>query len=89
MEVQFQRDGSGTSGDLLVVAVLAGRRLTSTGGALDAACAGGLTRQVNAGRFSGEAGQTLPVAAPEGLDAGSLVLLGLGVPGELDHHGWE
>ena len=87
--IGFERESGRAAGTTLVAAVLADRRLPPVTATLDAACGGALRRLRAAGRFSGGAGETAIVAAPEGLEAERLVLLGLGAPATLDHHGWE
>jgi len=88
-EIRFSSVSEAAAGKVLAVAVLAGRVLAAPGAALDAACAGALTRLIAAGRFNGEHGQTLVAAAPGGVEAERIVLFGLGEPGALDSHGWE
>ncbi|MDA0220048.1 MAG: leucyl aminopeptidase [Proteobacteria bacterium] len=88
-DIRFSGGSETAVGRVLAVGVLAGRVLPDATGALDAACAGALRRLIAAGRFSGEHGQTAVAAAPTGLEADSIVLLGLGADGERDSHGWE
>ena len=52
--------------------------------ALDERLSGALTRAVGASRFKGEPGQTLDVLAPAGLEAGRVLLVGVGPLDKVD-----
>ncbi|KJV09563.1 aminopeptidase A [Elstera litoralis] len=62
----------------LVVTVAEDRALLASAAHLDAQTQGLVTRAAAASRFTGKFGQTLEILAPAGLDAGRLLLLGLG-----------
>ncbi|MCW5723597.1 MAG: leucyl aminopeptidase [Maricaulaceae bacterium] len=53
-------------------------RFSAAAAEVDKACGGALSRAVKASRFTGKAGETLEVTAPAGLDAGRVVIFGLG-----------
>ena len=89
MEIVFTQDGSRAGGDVLVAGVLAGRTLPAASGTLDLACGGSLRRLAASGRFTGAEGQIAEAAAPGGLEAGRVLLLGLGDAAGLDAHAWE
>ena len=74
MKIEFVASASGA--EVLALLVHEGRALHGTGGNLDAAASGALTRAMNASRFTGGANSTLVVAAPTGVDAGTIVLTG-------------
>ncbi len=88
-KITFASDGHDAAGGILAVPVLAHRVLPPVPQALDLACGGALSRLVAAGRFTGAAGEIVETAAPQGLEARRLVLLGLGEAAALDGHGWE
>jgi leucyl aminopeptidase len=67
----------------LVVTVAEDRALLASAAHLDAQTHGALTRAAAASRFTGKFGQTLEILAPAGLDAGRVLLLGLGKLAEL------
>ena len=66
-----------TSG-ALVIGVLKGGVLLSTGKQLDKACKGALGKAIKASRFTGGKGQWLDVIAPAGIGADRVLLGGLG-----------
>jgi leucyl aminopeptidase len=74
--------------DVLAVLVGDGRTLVGTGPALDAATSGALGKALAASRFTGGENSTLSVAAPAGVDAASILLVGAG-RGELTETGVE
>ena len=55
--------------EILAVAVYEDRVLTAAGQTLDAKAGGALTSAMTKSRFTGKAGQTLGVAAPQGVAA--------------------
>ncbi|WP_448192832.1 leucyl aminopeptidase [Azospirillum sp. sgz301742] len=67
----------------VVVTVLADRALGSAGRDLDQKTSGMLTRAMEASRFTGKKDETLAVLAPANLEAGRVLLLGLGKPEEV------
>jgi leucyl aminopeptidase len=73
-----------------VLAVLVGedRALAGTGPALDTAASGSLTKAMTASRFTGAANSTLTVAAPAGVEAATVLLVGAGKDA-LDEKGVE
>ena len=76
MKIEFVAAASDT--DVLAVLVGDGRVLAGNGPALDTAAAGALTKAMAASRFTGAENSTLIVAAPAGIDAASLLLVGAG-----------
>ncbi|HZW15683.1 MAG TPA: M17 family peptidase N-terminal domain-containing protein, partial [Brevundimonas sp.] len=82
MKIEFVASASGA--EVLAVLVHEGRALHGTGGNLDAAASGALTRAMNASRFTGGSNSTLIVAAPTGVDAGTIVLTGAGEADKFD-----
>ena len=87
MKVEFLAK-AGAAGAVAVL-VHDDRALTDAGAALDAATGGALVKAMGASRFMGAAGNTLTVAAPAGVDAGSVVLVGAGKAGDLDEQAVE
>ena len=82
MKIEFVASASGA--EVLAVLVHEGRALHGTGGSLDTAASGALTRAMNASRFTGGSNSTLVVAAPTGVDAEAIVLTGGGEAGKFD-----
>jgi leucyl aminopeptidase len=82
MKIEFVASASGA--EVLALLVHEGRALHGTGGNLDAAASGALTRAMNASRFTGASNSTLIVAAPTGVDAGTIVLTGAGEAARFD-----
>ena len=66
MKIEFVASASGA--EVLAVLVHEGRALHGTGGSLDTAASGALTRAMNASRFTGGSNSTLVVAAPTGVE---------------------
>jgi leucyl aminopeptidase len=64
--------------DVLAVLVREGRVLSAAAAAVDTAAGGSLTKAAGAGRFTGGSGSTLTIAAPTGVEAGSVLLVGAG-----------
>lgn len=62
----------------LVVLVGKGKALSATAARLDEASGGALRRAIAASRFEGDSGQWLEVLAPAGIDAGRVLLAGVG-----------
>ena len=69
---------------LVVVGVLADRRLGPSARTLDTQLKGSLVRAMEQSRFSGKRDQTLSLLAPAGSDYGRILLVGLGAAEELD-----
>ena len=64
--------------EVLAVLVAEGRALAGTGPALDTAASGALAKAMTTSRFTGASNSTLTVAAPAGIDAASVLLVGTG-----------
>ncbi|MFS0709158.1 leucyl aminopeptidase [Brevundimonas phoenicis] len=75
-----------SSGAAEILAVLAheGRALAGAGSALDQAASGALAKAMKNSRFTGAANSTLNVAAPAGIDANAVLLVGAGAADKLD-----
>jgi leucyl aminopeptidase len=82
MKIEFV--ASPGAAEVLAVLVHEGRALAGSGGELDAATSGALTKAMNASRFSGGSNTTLIVAAPAGVEAGTIVLTGGGAADTFD-----
>lgn len=101
MDVSFidsVEDLTGVHTDALVVGVFApaeggdagAPELSASAAALDAATGGMIGRALGASpRYTGKSGETLAIPAPGGLDAKSLILVGLGDAGKLAALTWE
>lgn len=76
MKIAFVADLG--SPQALALIVGEGRKLCDGGTALDGQTGGALGRAMQSGRFTGGKGKTLVVNAPHGLDASSVVLVGVG-----------
>ena len=70
--------------EIVAAPVFEDRTLTAAGSALDGKTGGALTKAMNKGRFVGKAGQNLLVAAPSGVDADAILLIGAGDKAKLD-----
>ena len=70
--------------EILAVPVHEDRILAGSGADLDAKSGGALTRAMSKGRFVGKAGQTLSVAAPTGVNADAILLVGAGAADKVD-----
>ena len=82
MKIDFVAE-AGAAG-VLAILVHDGRSLAGAGGDHDAAAGGSLTRAMSASRFTGGANSSLIIAAPTGVKADSIVLVGAGEAGKLD-----
>ena len=82
MNISFAKP-SVTAAAALVVVVAEGRKFARNGARLDTATDGALSRAMTHSRFQGKPGQVLTVMAPAGLEAGRVVLIGVGEPGYL------
>ncbi|CAN5145376.1 leucyl aminopeptidase [soil metagenome] len=76
MKIEFVAVAGAT--DVLAVLVGDGRVLSGTGPALDTAAAGALSKAMTASRFIGGENSTLTVAAPAGVEAATVLLVGAG-----------
>ncbi len=70
--------------DVVAVLVHEGRVLAGAGVGHDTAASGALTKAMGKGRFTGGTNTTLTVAAPAGVDAGAVLLVGAGDAAKLD-----
>ena len=70
--------------EILAVPVFEDRACSPAGSALDAKTSGALTKAAGKGRFTGKAGQSLSVAAPAGVNADAVLLVGAGAKDKLD-----
>jgi leucyl aminopeptidase len=75
--------------DAVVVAVGEDKALSPSAEALDRASGGALRRAMAASRFTGKARQFLDIIAPAGIDAGRVLLAGLGNPAEVTAKAWQ
>ena len=82
MKIDFVAE-AGAAG-VLAILVHDGRSLAGAGGDHDAAAGGSLTRAMSASRFTGGANSSLIIAAPTGVKADSIVLVGAGEAGKFD-----
>lgn len=70
--------------EILAVPVFEDRTFTTAGTALDGKANGALTKAAGKGRFTGKAGQSLSIAAPAGVEADVVLLVGAGAKDKLD-----
>ena len=70
--------------EILAVPVHEDRTLAGSGPELDAKANGALTRAMSKSRFVGKSGQTLSIAAPSGVNADCVLLVGAGAADKLD-----
>ncbi len=70
--------------EILAVPVFEDRTFTAAGTALDGKVNGALTKAAGKGRFTGKAGQSLSIAAPAGVEADAVLLVGTGAKDKLD-----
>ncbi len=82
MKVDFVTQAG--AADVVAVLVNEGRSLVGVGSERDAAASGALTKAMTKSRFTGAANTTLTVAAPAGVDADTVLLVGAGDAGKLD-----
>ena len=82
MKIEFV--ATSDAADVIAVLVHEDRKLAGAGVALDAAVGGALAKALSGGRFKGGANSTLSVAAPAGVSAKSVLLVGAGDEGKLD-----
>lgn len=69
--------------EILAVPVFEDRSFTAAGTALDGKANGALTKAAGKGRFTGKAGQSLSIAAPAGVEADAVLLVGAGAKDKL------
>ncbi|WP_439472898.1 leucyl aminopeptidase [Brevundimonas sp.] len=82
MKIEFV--ASADAAEVLVVLVHEGRTFAGNGQTVDAATSGALTKAMTNSRFNGGSNSTLIVAAPAGVDAGTIVLTGAGAADKFD-----
>lgn len=82
MHVRFASPGA--SVDALAAPIFDGKELSAAAQALDVQTQGALSRALKAQRVKGAAGQVVDVLAPAGLEAGRVVLAGLGPATSID-----
>ncbi len=82
MKIEFV--ASAGAAEVLAVLVHEGRVLSGMGPQLDTAASGALTKAMTASRFTGGSNSTLIVAAPAGVDAGTILLSGAGAAAKFD-----
>lgn len=70
--------------EILAVPVFEDRSFTAAGTALDGKANGALTKAAGKGRFTGKAGQSLSIAAPAGVEADAVLLVGAGAKDKMD-----
>lgn len=88
MNIRFQSELAHHA-DVLVVGVTSARVPHASTEPLATLVNATLQALGSEGRFTGDVRQVLDVAAPAGLAADRLCLIGLGSPDDLDAHGWE
>jgi len=77
------------AGDAIVVAVAEDKALSPSAEALDQATGGAVRKAIAASRFTGKARQFLDIVAPNGVNAGRIVLAGLGKPADANAKAWQ
>lgn len=82
MKIEFV--ASSSAAEILAVLVHEGRALAGAGSALDQAASGALAKAMKNSRFTGAANSSLNVAAPAGIDANAVLLVGAGAADKLD-----
>jgi leucyl aminopeptidase len=82
MKIEFV--ASADAAEVLAVLVHEGRTFAGNGQTVDAATSGALTKAMTNSRFNGGSNSTLIVAAPAGVDAGTIVLTGAGAADKFD-----
>jgi len=82
MKIEFV--ASSGAAEILALVVHEGRALAGTGPALDQAASGALVKAMKNSRFNGAANSNLNVAAPAGIDANAVLLVGAGAADKLD-----
>ncbi|HYV88029.1 MAG TPA: M17 family peptidase N-terminal domain-containing protein, partial [Candidatus Polarisedimenticolia bacterium] len=83
MKIAFAKPELPASGTV-VVGVLEEHRLTPTAQQIDKLTKGAITRALAVGRFKGRADEQLAILAPQGVEAGRVLLIGLGKADALD-----
>jgi leucyl aminopeptidase len=81
MDIRFVTAGGG---DVVAVMATDGGELLAAGKALDTASAGRIGKAMKASNFKGGAGQVTDVLAPDGVDFGRVLVIGVGKPDAAD-----
>lgn len=89
MQISFAAPKALVSAGSWVVAAALGGALSPAALRCDKASGGALSRALKFSRFTGKSGELLEVAAPAGMAASRLLLVGLGKPEGLDEKGLE
>ena len=82
MKIEFA--AAAGSAEILAVPVHEDRVLAGAAPGLDQSAGGALTKALSKSRVTGKSGQTLTVAAPSGVEADSVLLVGAGAADKLD-----
>ncbi|MBC7769928.1 MAG: leucyl aminopeptidase [Phycisphaerales bacterium] len=75
MDIRFVSAGGG---DVVAIMASEGGELLDAGKALDTASGGRIARAMKAARFTGAAGQVADILAPDGVDYGRVLVIGVG-----------
>ena len=81
MDIRFVTEGKG---DTIAVMASEGAVLAARGQALEMRTGGAIARAVAASRFTGAAGQVLEIMSPHGVEAGRLLVIGVGAIDKVD-----
>ncbi|MEZ5960703.1 MAG: leucyl aminopeptidase [Hyphomonadaceae bacterium] len=81
MEIRFVTTGGG---DVVAVMATEGGELLAAGKALDTAAGGRIAKAMTAANFKGGAGQVTDILAPDGVDFGRVLVIGVGKPDAAD-----
>ncbi|HVY85107.1 MAG TPA: leucyl aminopeptidase [Caulobacterales bacterium] len=81
MDVRFVTEGRG---DAVAVMATEGGHLLPAAQALDAATNGRIAKSMAASRFTGGAGQVVDILAPDGVDFGRILVIGVGAADRAD-----
>jgi len=81
MDIRFVTAGSG---DVVAVMATEGGELLAAGKALDSAAGGRIAKAMKAANFKGGAGQVTDILAPDGVDFGRVLVIGVGKPDGAD-----
>jgi leucyl aminopeptidase len=81
MDIRFVTAGGG---DVVAVMASEGGELLAAGKALDTAAAGRIAKAMKTANFKGGAGQVTDILAPDGVDFGRVLVIGVGKPDAAD-----
>ena len=87
MKVEFVAESG--AAEIIAILVHADRAFSGDTAGYDTASSGALTKAMKASRFTGGALSHLAVAAPAGVDAGQVLLVGAGDKSKLDDQAIE